>query len=144
MNNITFGNEKVGYYETVGGGAGAGPTWHGRSGIHTHMTNTRITDAEILETRYPIILNKFTLRENSGGNGKFRGGNGLHRELMFREKLELCILTERRVFKPYGLHGGGPGQNGKNTLVKKNGLHINLGSKSSVKVEPGVLKENFL
>ena len=138
MNNITFGNEKVGYYETVGGGAGAGPTWHGRSGIHTHMTNTRITDAEILETRYPIILNKFTLRENSGGKGNFDGGNGLHRELIFRETLELNILTERRVFKPYGLNGGESGKNGKNTLVRKNGLHINLGSKSSVQVESGV------
>ena len=138
MNNITFGNENVGYYETVGGGAGAGPNWHGRSGIHTHMTNTRITDAEILETRYPIILKKFTLRENSGGRGHFCGGNGLHRELMFREKLELNLLTERRVFKPYGLNGGKSGKTGKNTLIRKNGLRINLGSKSSIQVDSGV------
>ena len=119
MNNITFGNEKVGYYETVGGGAGAGPSWHGRSGVHTHMTNTRITDAEILETRYPIILNKFSLRDNSGGRGKFNGGNGLHRELIFRD-------------------GGKSGAKGKNTIVRKDGLHVNLGSKSAIRVEPGV------
>jgi 5-oxoprolinase (ATP-hydrolysing) len=137
MNNITFGNEKVGYYETVGGGAGAGPTWHGRSGIHTHMTNTRITDAEIKETRYPIILNKFTLRENSGGRGKFNGGNGLHRELIFREKLELNILIERRVFQPYGLNGGESGKRGRNTLIRKNGLYINLGSNLQFKLNQG-------
>jgi 5-oxoprolinase (ATP-hydrolysing) len=144
MNNITFGNEKVGYYETVGGGAGAGPSWHGRSGVHTHMTNTRITDAEILETRYPIILNKFSLRDNSGGRGKFNGGNGLHRELIFREKMELCILTERRVFAPYGLNGGKSGAKGKNTIVRKDGLHVNLGSKSAIRVEPGVSLFIFL
>ena len=138
MNNITFGNERIGYYETVGGGAGAGPTWNGRSGVHTHMTNTRITDAEILETRYPLVLKKFSLRENSGGKGKFNGGDGLHRELMFRDNYELCILTERRVFPPYGLCGGNPGVKGKNSLIKKNGLHVNLGSKSAIRVEPGV------
>jgi 5-oxoprolinase (ATP-hydrolysing) len=69
MNNITFGNEKWGYYETVGGGAGAGPNWHGRSGVHSHMTNTRITDVEIFENRYPVMISKFSLRQNSGGRG---------------------------------------------------------------------------
>lgn len=106
MNNITFGNEKGGYYETVGGGAGAGPNWSGRSGVHTHMTNTRITDVEILENRYPIILNKFSLRPLTGGIGKFSGGDGLIREYLFRDHLNLCVLTERRVFQPYGLFGG--------------------------------------
>jgi 5-oxoprolinase (ATP-hydrolysing) len=70
MNNVTFGNETIAYYETVGGGAGAGPSWNGRHGVHTHMTNTRITDVEVLENRYPIILNKFSLRKASGGKGK--------------------------------------------------------------------------
>ena len=105
MNNITFGNEKGGYYETVGGGAGAGPSWNGRHGVHTHMTNTRITDVEILENRYPIHLKRFSLREGSGGQGGFSGGDGLIREYQFRDDLNLCVLTERRVFTPYGLHG---------------------------------------
>lgn len=105
MNNITFGEESWGYYETVAGGSGAGPTWHGRGGIHTHMTNTRITDAEILERRYPVILNHFSLRPGSGGNGYYKGGDGVVREIIFRRKNMLSILTERRAFQPYGLEG---------------------------------------
>lgn len=105
MNNITFGNEKFGYYETVAGGSGAGPTWHGASGKHTHMTNTRITDPEILEKRYPIILRTFCLNPGTGGEGKFRGGDGVVRELVFRTAMTLSILSERRVFQPYGLKG---------------------------------------
>lgn len=83
MNNLTFGNENFGYYETIAGGAGAGPDWHGQSGIHTHMTNTWITDPEVLETRYPVILKKFELREGSGGNGRFWGGEGIIRRIRF-------------------------------------------------------------
>lgn len=82
-----------------------GPSWNGRSGVHSHMTNTRITDPEVLERRYPIILTKFCLRENSGGDGEFKGGNGVIRELLFRAPITLSILTERRVFQPYGLAG---------------------------------------
>lgn len=137
MNNITFGDESVGYYETVAGGAGAGPAWHGRSGIHVHMTNTRITDPELLESRYPVILNKFTLNRGTGGRGKFRGGDGVTRELVFRRPLTLSVLTERRVFAPYGLEGGGDGQRGNNLLIRKCGRVIRLGSKASVKVEKG-------
>lgn len=127
MNNITFGQDTWGYYETVAGGAGAvsicnysflikynyfffifslqGPSWHGKSGVHVHMTNTRITDPEILERRYPVILKKFSFRSDSGGKGKFNGGNGVIREIMFRANMTLSILTERRVFAPYGLEG---------------------------------------
>lgn len=137
MNNITFGDDSVGYYETVAGGAGAGPGWHGRSGVHVHMTNTRITDPEILERRYPVILNRFTLNKNTGGSGKFRGGDGVVRELLFRRPLTLSILTERRVFAPYGLEGGEDGKRGNNFLIRKNGRKIRLHSKSSVKVEKG-------
>ncbi|XP_042218072.1 5-oxoprolinase-like [Homarus americanus] len=137
MNNVTFGDESIGYYETVAGGAGAGPTWHGRSGVHVHMTNTRITDPEILETRYPVILNKFTLNPGTGGNGIFRGGDGVARELLFRRPLTLSILTERRVFTPYGLEGGEDGQRGNNLLVRKCGRVIRLASKASVNVEKG-------
>ena len=81
MNNFTFGNEDFGYYETIGGGSGAGPTWHGKSGVQTHMTNTRITDPEVIEIRYPVCLRRFEIRNNSGGRGKFCGGNGLIREI---------------------------------------------------------------
>ena len=83
MNNLTFGDGQFGYYETIAGGAGAGPSWDGKSGVHTHMTNTRITDPEVLEQRYPVILRVFSLREGSGGNGKHRGGDGVVREIEF-------------------------------------------------------------
>lgn len=85
-----------------------GPTWDGSSGVHTHMTNTRITDVEIVERRYPVHVKTFTLRPNSGGNGTFKGGDGVIRELMFRAPLTLSVLTERRVLQPYGLEGRGP------------------------------------
>ncbi|KAK3853136.1 hypothetical protein Pcinc_040305 [Petrolisthes cinctipes] len=137
MNNITFGDDKFGYYETVAGGAGAGPSWPGRSGVHVHMTNTRITDPEILERRYPVILNKFSLNPNTGGNGKFRGGDGVIRELLFRRPLTLSILTERRVFSPYGLEGGEDGLKGNNILIRKCGRIIRLPSKTSVPVMKG-------
>ena len=81
MNNLTFGDSDMGYYETIAGGAGAGPGWHGRSGVHTHMTNTRITDPEILERRFPVVLHAFSLREGSGGEGRYRGGEGVLREV---------------------------------------------------------------
>lgn len=137
MNNITFGDETLGYYETIGGGAGAGPHWHGRSGIHTHMTNTRITDPEILERRYPVILQRYHLNPHTGGRGQFVGGDGVVRELLFRKPLHLSVLTERRVFAPYGLQGGHPGSCGVNLLYFKSGRTVNLGSKTSVHVSPG-------
>uniref|UniRef100_T1IES8 Hydantoinase_B domain-containing protein n=2 Tax=Rhodnius prolixus TaxID=13249 RepID=T1IES8_RHOPR len=137
MNNITFGQSDWGYYETIAGGAGAGPTWNGRSGIHTHMTNTRITDPELLEKRYPVILQAFELRENSGGAGYHKGGDGVIRQLMFRANIHLSILTERRVFQPYGLEGGMPGAKGLNLLLKNDGRTVYLGSKTAIDVNPG-------
>ena len=137
MNNFTFGNDRFGYYETIGGGAGAGPDWHGQSGVHTHMTNTRITDPEILERRYPVLLREFSLRQDSGGDGEFRGGNGLVRELEFLEPLNVAILSERRVFAPYGLAGGEPGGRGKNIFIRKDGRHLNLGGKNEIRAEAG-------
>lgn len=137
MNNITFGDEKVGYYETVAGGAGAGPTWHGRSGVHTHMTNTRITDPEILEKRYPVVVQCFKLNNGSGGQGLYNGGDGVVRELLFRRPFMLSLLTERRVFSPYGLEGGLPGSRGRNLMFYVDGRIIDLGGKNSVKVGPG-------
>ncbi|XP_017773612.1 PREDICTED: 5-oxoprolinase [Nicrophorus vespilloides] len=141
MNNITFGNERWGNYETVAGGSGAGPNWNGVSGVHTHMTNTRITDIELLELRYPIYVMKFKIREGSGGAGRYRGGDGVERELMFRTPVTLSVLTERRVLQPYGLKGGQPGARGVNTLKRANGRMINLGSKTAINVQPGDIFE---
>uniref|UniRef100_M4B3E8 5-oxoprolinase n=1 Tax=Hyaloperonospora arabidopsidis (strain Emoy2) TaxID=559515 RepID=M4B3E8_HYAAE len=138
MNNLTFGSATLGgYYETIAGGAGAGPSWDGRSGIHTHMTNTRITDPEILEKRYPVLLRAFHLREGSGGAGKFRGGNGVVRQVEFLEYMTVSILSERRAFQPYGLEGGEPGARGLNLLSRHGGHTVNLGGKNTVDVLPG-------
>ena len=137
MNNFTFGNDRFGYYETIGGGAGAGPDWHGQSGVHTHMTNTRITDPEILERRYPVLVREFSIRRDSGGKGRFKGGNGLVRDLEFQEPLNVAILSERRVFAPYGLEGGQPGKQGKNLFIRSNGRTLNLGGKNEILAEAG-------
>ncbi|KMP11656.1 5-oxoprolinase [Candidatus Nitromaritima sp. SCGC AAA799-C22] len=137
MNNFTFGDDRFGYYETIGGGAGAGPHWHGRSGVHTHMTNTRITDPEILEKRYPVLLREFSIREGSGGKGKFRGGDGLIREVEFLKTLRAAIVSERRVYAPYGMEGGESGAKGKNLLIRKDGTETDLGGKNEVLCEPG-------
>ena len=137
MNNFTFGNETFGYYETIGGGAGAGPGWNGQSGVHTHMTNTRITDPEILERRYPVMLRKFSLRKNSGGKGRYKGGDGLVREVEFLAPLNAAILSERRVYAPYGLQGGKSGKQGKNLFIEKKGKISDWGGKNKIKAEPG-------
>lgn len=137
MNNITWGDESHGYYETVAGGAGATAQTNGRAGVHTHMTNTRITDVEILEKRYPVIVQKFTINYQTGGDGAKRGGDGILRELLFRKTLTLSVLTERRVFSPYGLKGGKPGKKGKNLIIYKDGLKVNLGSKNTIQVHAG-------
>ncbi|MGD9212995.1 MAG: hydantoinase B/oxoprolinase family protein, partial [Desulfobacteraceae bacterium] len=132
MNNFTFGNDCFGYYETIGGGAGAGPTWHGQSGVHTHMTNTRITDPEILERRYPVLLREFSIRHGSGGNGYYHGGDGLIREVEFLDDLNVAILSERRVYKPYGLLGGQSGMRGNNIFIRKDGRRLYLGGKNEI------------
>ncbi|XP_053681292.1 5-oxoprolinase [Anopheles nili] len=144
MNNVTIGDDNWGYYETVAGGSGAGPGWHGTGGVHTHMTNTRITDPEILELRYPIILRRFMLRDDdSGGVGAFRGGAGVHRELLFRKPMTLSVLTERRTLRPYGAAGGGPGKPGLNLLLRRTASDgeadrsVNIGGKTAVQVQPG-------
>ncbi|XP_045523846.1 5-oxoprolinase isoform X2 [Pieris brassicae] len=137
MNNLTIGESDWGYYETVAGGSGAGPSWHGTGGVHTHMTNTRITDVEIVETRYPILVTAFSLRPNSGGLGVFCGGDGVVRELVFRRTVQLSALTERRVFQPYGINGGSSGAVGLNLLQRAGGRLINLGGKASIEAYPG-------
>lgn len=139
MNNITIGDEEWGYYETVAGGAGAGPTWHGAGGVHTHMTNTRITDPEIMELRYPMVLQRFCLRtDQSGGQGQYQGGEGVERHILFRKPVTLSVLTERRTLQPYGMNDGEPGKRGLNLLHKNDGRIISLGGKTCIDVESGV------
>ncbi|CAA7055676.1 unnamed protein product [Microthlaspi erraticum] len=137
MNNLTFGDDTFGYYETIGGGCGAGPTWDGTSGIQCHMTNTRMTDPEIFEQRYPVLLHRFGLRENSGGNGLHKGGDGLVREIEFRKPVVVSILSERRVHSPRGLNGGENGARGANYLITKDKRRVYLGGKNTVHVEAG-------
>lgn len=137
MNNLTFGDDEFGYYETIAGGAGAGPGWVGRSGVHTHCTNTRITDPEILERRYPVLLREFSLREGSGGVGEYPGGCGVIREIEPLRPLVMSILSERRTLKPYGMEGGGDAKQGRNLLVKKNGMVINIGGRCSSEIDVG-------
>jgi 5-oxoprolinase (ATP-hydrolysing) len=116
MNNVSFGQAGFGYYETIAGGAGAGPGFAGASAVHTHMTNTRITDPEIIEQRFPVRIREFSVRRGSGGAGQYPGGAGICREYEFLEPLTVSLLTERRVSAPFGLAGGEPGMRGRNLL----------------------------
>ena len=113
MNNFLFGHESLGYYETIGGGTGAGPDFAGAHGVHQHMTNTRITDPEILEFRYPVRLEQLALRPGSGGKGRWPGGNGIIRQVRFLQDMEVTLLTQHRTAGPYGLAGGEAGQPGQ-------------------------------
>ncbi|CAM8878817.1 unnamed protein product [Rhodiola kirilowii] len=137
MNNLTFGDNTFGYYETIGGGSGAGPSWDGTSGVQCHMTNTRMTDPEIFEQRYPVLLHRFGLREHSGGNGIHKGGDGLVREIEFRRPVIVSILSERRVHAPRGMKGGQGGARGANYLIKKDKRKVYLGGKNTVEVQAG-------
>jgi 5-oxoprolinase (ATP-hydrolysing) len=121
MNNVSFGRDDFGYYETIAGGAGAGPSFAGASAVHTHMTNTRITDPEVIEQRFPVRIQEFSVRRGSGGAGHHQGGDGICREYEFLEPLTVSLLTERRVRAPFGLDGGEPGATGRNWF---NGLEV--------------------
>jgi 5-oxoprolinase (ATP-hydrolysing) len=137
MNNLTFGNDRYQYYETIGGGAGAGPDFPGASAVHTHMTNTRLTDPEVLELRYPVVLEAFQIRKKSGGDGRWHGGDGIVRQLRFREPMKVVILANHRVVAPFGLEGGNPGQVGKTSVLRKDGSIEVLGSCDQRDVAPG-------
>ena len=121
MNNVLFGNKNFGYYETICGGAGAGNGFNGADAVHTHMTNTRITDPEILEFRYSVRLDLFRIKQKTGGKGLFCGGNGIVRQLTFLDTVELSVLSQHRKVVPFGLNGGENGQCGKQYLILKNG-----------------------
>jgi 5-oxoprolinase (ATP-hydrolysing) len=133
MNNFLFGNDNFGYYETICGGSGAGDGFAGTSGVHTHMTNTRITDAEVMELRYPVYLNRFEIRKNSGGKGLYDGGNGIIREIEFLENVEVSLIRQHQEQEPYGLNGGGNGKTGTHILQKKDGTSFSTNEFSANK-----------
>jgi 5-oxoprolinase (ATP-hydrolysing) len=137
MNNVIFGNAGYGHYETLCGGSGAGSGYAGADGLHTHMTNTAITDAEILEYRYPVRIERFSIRPSSGGEGRWRGGNGIVRSYRFLEPTTISVLTEHRTQGPYALDGGSPGQPGKQTLVHPDGRSEILPGSTTRLVVPG-------
>lgn len=138
MNNLTFGDATFGYYETICGGAGATPKANGASAVHTHMTNTRLTDAEVFELRFPARIRRFAIRRGSGGAGKHRGGDGIIREIEFLKPLDLSLLTQRRgPYAPYGLKQGEPGACGQNYLRRANRPDELLPNTISVQVNAG-------
>jgi len=137
MNNLTFGDETFGYYETICGGVGAAENYHGASAVHTHMTNTRITDPEILETRHPVRLLQFSIRPHSGGNGRWRGGDGVIRQFKFLKDLNISILSQRRRIAPFGLAGGESGKVGENIRVLTGGTNMPLQGNASYFAEAG-------
>jgi N-methylhydantoinase B/oxoprolinase/acetone carboxylase alpha subunit len=136
MNNVSFGDNRRQYYETICGGTGAGPDFDGSSAVHSHMTNSRITDVEVLENRMPVRIDEFSVRPESGGTGRRCGGNGVIRKLRFLEKATLSILSNRRTTCPQGLHGGSHGMQGINLLRKSDGTDVELGATATIEVEP--------
>ncbi|HWT12866.1 MAG TPA: hydantoinase B/oxoprolinase family protein [Allosphingosinicella sp.] len=137
MNNFTFGNDSYQYYETIAGGAGAGPGFDGASAVHTHMTNSRLTDPEILETRFPVLLERFAIRRDSGGEGAHRGGDGIERHIRFLEPMNAAILSNRRRVAPRGIAGGGDARPGVNKVVRADGSVEILGATASTMMEAG-------
>ncbi|MEG5030282.1 hydantoinase B/oxoprolinase family protein [Microcoleus sp. AT8-B1] len=137
MNNFTFGNQRYQYYETICGGSGAGVDFDGTDAVQTHMTNSRLTDPEVLEWRFPVLLESFAIRANSGGNGYHGGGNGVVRRVRFREAMTAGILSGRRVIYPCGLNGGEAGKVGRNYVEKVDGKVEELGSTATVEMQPG-------
>jgi 5-oxoprolinase (ATP-hydrolysing) len=137
MNNFTFGNARHQYYETLCGGAGAGPGFDGASAVHTHMTNSRLTDPEVLEQRYPVLIRKFAIRRGSGGAGRWRGGDGVIRDVEFLEPMQAAILSNRRRVAPAGLAGGWPGATGRNYVLRSDGSSEELAATETVELAAG-------
>jgi 5-oxoprolinase (ATP-hydrolysing) len=137
MNNLTFGSERYQYYETICGGSGAGPGFDGTDAVHTHMTNSRLTDPEVLEWRFPVLVESFEIRRGSGGAGAHRGGDGARRRLKFREPLTVAILSSHRVVPPFGVAGGAPGALGRNWIERAGGARQALTGTDKAEVEAG-------
>ncbi|MCX7360195.1 MAG: hydantoinase B/oxoprolinase family protein [Alphaproteobacteria bacterium] len=137
MNNFTFGDEKRQYYETICGGSGAGPSFDGAAVVQTHMTNSRLTDPEVLESRFPVLVERFGVRRGSGGSGARKGGDGAVRRIRFREPMTAAMLANRRATAPFGLNGGGDGARGVNRVERSDGSVTVLGATGQAEVEPG-------
>ena len=137
MNNFTFGNDRYQYYETISGGSGAGEGFNGTSVVQTHMTNSRLTDPEVFEFRFPVRLESYEIREGSGGKGKWQGGNGGLRRVRFLEPMTASILSNGRLHGAFGMAGGSSGQMGVNRIVRGNGTVENLGHIGQVEMDPG-------
>ncbi|KAB7738899.1 5-oxoprolinase [Parvibaculum sedimenti] len=137
MNNLTFGNAQYQYYETICGGAGAGPEFDGASAVHTHMTNSRLTDPEVLEWRFPVLLEDFSIRRGSGGAGRHRGGDGATRRIRFREKMTASILSTHRIVPPFGLAGGEHAALGENAIRRADGHEEILEGSAQAELEAG-------
>ncbi|MEM9448040.1 MAG: hydantoinase B/oxoprolinase family protein [Cyanobacteria bacterium P01_E01_bin.6] len=137
MNNVTFGNDCYQYYETICGGAGAGADFDGTDAVHTHMTNSRLTDPEVLEWRFPMLLEQFCIRPNSGGQGTHRGGNGVIRRVQFREPMTAAVLSNHRLIPTFGLAGGEPGLPGHNWVQRADGSQEDLASTATVLMNVG-------
>ena len=137
MNNVTFGNERHQYYETLGSGSGAGDGFDGASVVQTHMTNSRLTDPEVLEWRYPVLLREFAIRHGSGGAGRWHGGDGAVRRIEFTEPMTVSTLSGHRRVPPYGMAGGSPGELGRNRVERADGSTVELAGCDSTEVEPG-------
>jgi len=137
MNNLSFGNARFQYYETIAGGAGAGPDFDGADAVQTHMTNSRLTDTEVLESTYPVLVERFAIRRGSGGNGRSHGGDGIVREIRFEEAAEVTILSNHRRIAPFGLAGGDAGSPGRNTVNQLDGSEKTLPATATVSLEAG-------
>src|ERR1700733_6788526 len=137
MNNLTFGDEALQYYETICGGAGAGPGFDGCAAVQTHMTNSRLTDPEILEAEYPVLVREFSIRRGSGGAGRHKGGDGAVRRLEFRAPLACALLSNRRRAPPFGLQGGAAGASGEGQVLRTSGVVMRLTATECFEVEPG-------
>jgi len=137
MNNFTFGNERYQYYETVCGGSGAGPDFDGTDAVHTHMTNSRLTDPEVLEWRFPVLVESFGIRHGSGGAGRHRGGDGARRRIRFREAMTAAILSSHRKVAPFGVAGGEPGALGHNWVERADGEVVELSGTDSIEMNAG-------
>jgi 5-oxoprolinase (ATP-hydrolysing) len=137
MNNLTFGDEQLQYYETIAGGAGAGPEFDGCDAVHTHMTNSRLTDPEILEGKFPVLVREFAIRRGSGGPGRHHGGDGVVRRLEFRAPFSGALLANHRRIAPFGLAGGQPGARGEARIRRLNGAVETLGPTARFDVAPG-------
>jgi 5-oxoprolinase (ATP-hydrolysing) len=137
MNNFTFGNARYQYYETIAGGSGAGPDHDGTAAVQINMTNSRLTDPEVLEWRFPVVLESFSIRRGSGGAGRHRGGDGAVRRVRFEEKMTAAILANRRRIAPFGLDGGQPGQAGENHVERADGTIERFGATHRIEVSPG-------